>query len=223
MSDEWIVMRLLTCTSPSLFSRVSLLPVVLLSAVSRSCMLLSQAHVVCSVSSKDCCSCRLSWQLRRRSLTAFSRVCCCICSCVDTRNSEPLPWPPSIRVWASWHRLSKESLQEKYISIIGSWYTISSSTGEIKFLYISASPCFEYLHGQHLHKVSTQKFINCNNIWPLFQSLLIKRLNSIQCCFLLLAVFAFRQLGAQSHFHTLQPATQSLQIVLKAGPIGTCT
>ena len=70
----------LTCTRPSLFSRVSLLPTVLLSDARRSWTPLSQVQVVCSVSSKACCSCKVSWQLRSLSLTRLSKAWCCDCS-----------------------------------------------------------------------------------------------------------------------------------------------
>lgn len=103
---------LLTWTSPSLFSRVSLFPLVLLSELRRSCTPLSHPQVPCSVSSKFCCSCRLSWHMRSLSLAALRSAWCCNCSCADARSSAPLPWPPSLRDWASWHRLSNESLQD---------------------------------------------------------------------------------------------------------------
>lgn len=103
----------LTWTSPSLFSRVSLFPLVLLSELRRSCTPLSHPQVLCSISSKFCCSCRLSWHMRSLSLAALRSAWCCSCSCADTRSAAPLPWSPSLRDWASWHRLSNESLQHK--------------------------------------------------------------------------------------------------------------
>lgn len=71
---------LLTCTRPSLFSKVSLLPMVLLSDARRSCTPLSQFQVVCSVSSKACCSCKVTWQLCTLSLMRRSKAWCWDCS-----------------------------------------------------------------------------------------------------------------------------------------------
>lgn len=101
---------LLTCTRPSLFSRVSLLPTVLLREARRSCTPLSQSQVVCRVSSKACCSCKVSWQLRSLSLTHLNKAWCWDCSWAETLVSLPSPRPPSFRACPSWQRRSNESL-----------------------------------------------------------------------------------------------------------------
>lgn len=101
---------LLTCTRPSLFSRVSLFPTVLLSEARRSWTPLSQVQVACSVSSKACCSCKVSWQLRSLSLTRLSKAWCCDWSWAETLVSLPSPRPPSLSACPSWQRRSNESL-----------------------------------------------------------------------------------------------------------------
>ncbi len=136
----------LTWTSPSLFSRVSLFPLVLLSELRRSCTPLSHPQVLCSVSSKFCCSCRLSWHMRSLSLAALRSAWCCSCSCADARSSAPLPWPLSLRAWASWHRPSNESLQHKRLENYSFFNLLQLLTYYMKTLFNTLSECYKIIY-----------------------------------------------------------------------------
>lgn len=177
----------LTCTRPSLFSRVSLLPSVLLSDARRSWTPFNHVQVVCSVSSKACCSCSVSWQLCSRSLTRLSSAWCCDCSWADTLVSLPSPRPPSFSAWPSWHKRSKESLSEGLNNL---WTFLT-----------------EVLSGDFRPTRFKDR--------PFFEHLLLVFLHLLERCLFGATLFGFQQICGHPLFHVLQPPPEFLQAALE--------